>query len=209
VRVRFTRSPADVERADLVVIPGTKATVEDLERPATGSARAGRARAAGGPILGICGGYQLLGERIEDDVESGRGALDGLGLLPVSTASSPTSCCAGVRSLRVAGDAGERLRDPPRRVTRHGGEPLFGDEGCRAGAVVGTSWHGALESDDFRRALLALGRADARRRFVAGAEPFAPAGDAARRARRPRGDHLDTARLAALIEGGPPAGLPR
>src|SRR5439155_17715818 len=58
VRVRFTRSPADVERADLVVVPGTKATVEDLERlrrSGLDRALAGRA-AAGGPILGICGG---------------------------------------------------------------------------------------------------------------------------------------------------------
>ena len=67
VRVRFTRSAADLERADLVVIPGSKATVEDLERlRATGLGRVLQARAeAGGPILGICGGYQLLGERIE------------------------------------------------------------------------------------------------------------------------------------------------
>jgi len=87
VRVRFTRSPADVERADLVVVPGTKATVEDLERlRAAGLDRALAARAAaGGPILGVCGGYQLLGERIDDDVESGRGRLAGLSLLPVVT----------------------------------------------------------------------------------------------------------------------------
>jgi adenosylcobyric acid synthase len=71
VRVRFTRSAADLERADLVLIPGTKATVEDLERlRANGLDGVLKARAAaGGPILGICGGYQLLGERIEDDVE--------------------------------------------------------------------------------------------------------------------------------------------
>src|SRR5205823_3733364 len=91
VRVRFTRSAADVERADLVVVPGTKATVEDLERlRATGLARALAARAAaGGPILGICGGYQLLGERIEDNVESGRGEVRGLALLPVTTKFEP------------------------------------------------------------------------------------------------------------------------
>jgi adenosylcobyric acid synthase len=94
-------------------------------------------------------------------------------------------------------------------VTRHGGEALFGDEGCKAGAVVGTSWHGALEEDDFRRAFLGWVAERTARRFVPGAEPFA-----ARRAKRldALGDlvanHLDTARLAALIEGGPPADLP-
>src|SRR5207248_5704038 len=87
VRVRFTRSPADVERADLVVVPGTKATVEDLQHLRTGGldrALAARA-AAGAPTLGICGGYQLLGTRIEDAVESGRGTVDRLGGLPVTT----------------------------------------------------------------------------------------------------------------------------
>ena len=83
VRVRFTRSAADLERADLVVIPGTKATVEDMERIRDrGLDRVLAARAAAAaPILGICGGYQMLGERIDDEVESGRGTVAGLGLL--------------------------------------------------------------------------------------------------------------------------------
>jgi adenosylcobyric acid synthase len=91
VRVRFTRSAVDLERADLVVIPGTKATVEDLQRLRDhGLDRVLAARAqAGLPILGICGGYQLLGTRIEDGVESRRGTVEGLGLLPVSTAFDP------------------------------------------------------------------------------------------------------------------------
>src|SRR5439155_9218802 len=81
VRVRFTRSAADVERADLVVVPGTKATVEDLERlRGEGLDGALRRRAASGaPVLGVCGGYQMLGERIADDIESGRGEVAGLG----------------------------------------------------------------------------------------------------------------------------------
>jgi adenosylcobyric acid synthase len=212
VRVRFTRSPADVERADLVVVPGTKATVEDLERlRAAGLDRALAARAAAGaPILGVCGGYQLLGERIEDEVESGRGALAGLGLLPVSTRFEPDKLLRRRRGRCAwlgTGASGYEIRHG--RVTRHGGDALFGDEGCRRGAVVGTSWHGALEGDDFRRAFLAWVAELRGRRFVAGAEPFA-----ARRARRLDAlgdlvaDHLDTARLAELIEDGPPADLP-
>src|SRR4051812_40367081 len=87
VSVRFTRSPADVERADLVLVPGTKATVEDLERLRAGGLDDALARraAAGDPILGVCGGYQMLGEAIEDEVESRRGTVTGLGLLPVRT----------------------------------------------------------------------------------------------------------------------------
>ncbi|WDT93142.1 cobyric acid synthase [Thermoleophilum album] len=87
VRLYYTRSPADIERADLVILPGTKATVGDLEllrRDGLADALVRRAH-AGRPILGICGGYQMLGERIVDEVESQRGTVPGLGLLPVET----------------------------------------------------------------------------------------------------------------------------
>jgi adenosylcobyric acid synthase len=218
VRVRFTRSPADVERADLVVVPGTKATVEDLERlKATGLDRALAGRAAtGGPILGICGGYQLLGERIEDEVESGRGAVTGLGLLPVTTTFDPQKL---LRLRRGQCDwlgtpvGGYEIRHGRVRLegtavpllTADDGEP----EGCRNGCVIGFSWHGALEHDEFRRALLGW-VADVRGlKFLPGQAPFA----AVREARLDAlGDlvagNLATERLAALIESGPPSDLP-
>jgi len=217
VRVRFTRSAADLERADLVVVPGTKATVEDLERlRSAGLDRALAARAASGaPTLGICGGYQLLGTRIEDDVESGRGTVDGLGLLPVATRFETDKLLrrrAGACAWLQTTAGGYEIRHG--RVTRHGGEPLLtGDDGevdgCRDGAVLGTSWHGALEHDDFRRALLRWVAETRGRRFVPGTTAFADA----RAARLDAlgdliGEHLDTARLSALIEGGVPAGLP-
>ena len=197
VRVRFTRSAADVERADLVVVPGTKATVEDLERlRADGlDARARRARRAPAtPILGICGGYQLLGERIDDDVESGarRGrrprAAAGRDALRAREGPAPPQ-----RPLR-AGSA------PPSAATRsataasraHGGEPLIAattaSPTAAARRALGTSWHGALEHDAFRRALLrwvaARARASLRprRRHVLRRRARAPA----RRPRRPR-----------------------
>jgi len=225
VRVRFTRSAADVERADLVVVPGTKATVEDLARLRdSGLADALEARAAAGaPILGICGGYQLLGERIVDFYESGDGVVEGLGLLGVTTAFEQDKllrwragrcpwldCEVGgyeIRHGRVAGVGAEDRRRLP-------GERLFvaddGEaDGWRAGAVLGTSWHGVLEHDAFRRALLVHVAAVRGRRFVPGTTPFA----AAREARLDVlgdlvEDHLDTTALAALIEGGVPSGLP-
>jgi adenosylcobyric acid synthase len=212
VRVRFTRSPADVERADLVVVPGTKATVEDLGRLREhGLDRALRARAAKGhPILGICGGYQLLGERIVDDVESRRGAVEGLGLLPVTTVFAADKLLArrtGRSPWLGTGASGYEIRHG--RVERHGGEPVVEDEGCRVDGVAGLSWHGVLEHDDFRRAYLAHVAAARGRRFVPGTTPFAGAraarldvlGDLVER-------HMDTAALTELIEGGPPAGLP-
>jgi adenosylcobyric acid synthase len=100
------------------------------------------------------------------------------------------------------------------RPERSGGEPLIvtdagEDEGCRSGAVIGLSWHGALEHDEFRRALLGRVAAGPGRRFTGGDVPFA----AVREARLDAlGDliakHTDTERLAALIENGAPADLP-
>src|SRR5690606_11882780 len=83
VSVRWVSEPSRLAGADLVVLPGSKATVDDLRwLRRTGLADALRDRAAtGGPILGICGGYQMLGRRIVDEVESGAGTVAGRGLL--------------------------------------------------------------------------------------------------------------------------------
>jgi adenosylcobyric acid synthase len=217
VRLRYSRSPLDVERADLVVLPGSKATVEDLEvLRGWGLEWALRRRAeAGAPLLGICGGYQMLGRRIVDQVESRRGEAAGLGLLPVATEFDSEKLLrrrSGSCPWLESGAQGYEIRHG--RVSRQGGEPLLEDdsgeaEGCRVGGVLGTSWHGLLEHDALRRSLL---RWVARERgvdFRPGAEPFA----AIREARLDAlgdlvAENLDTERLAQLIEEGPPPGLP-
>jgi adenosylcobyric acid synthase len=215
VAVRFTRSHVDVERADLVVLPGTKATVEDLGRlRAAGLDRALRERAArGDPILGVCGGYQMLGTGIEDDVESGVGRVDGLGLLPVRTVFARDKVLR-----RVSGEASVGGRSVPAagyevrhgRPVRDGGAPLIApDEGCVAGAVAGTSWHGLLEGDAVRRALLAWVAERRGRRWVPGTAPWA----GVREAHLDRlGDwlaaHVDEPALLELIERGAPEALP-
>jgi adenosylcobyric acid synthase len=217
VRVRFTRSPADVERADLVILPGTKATVEDLERLVrSGIAEALAARAdGGGPILGLCGGYQMLGERMDDEIESRRGQVRGLGLLPVSTTFQAEKLLRRRRGRCPwlgTGASGYEIRHG--RLRRHGGEPFLCDDdgepdGCRRGSVLGTSWHGALEDDAFRQTLLRWVGERRGVEFVPGTCRFADV-----RATRLDvlgelvGEHLDTERVAALIEGGPPRDLP-
>ncbi|MBO9533867.1 MAG: cobyric acid synthase [Solirubrobacteraceae bacterium] len=128
VRVRFTRSPVDIARADLVVIPGTKATVQDLaylRRDGLDVALRERSE-AGGPILGICGGYQLLGEWIDDPVESGAGRVDGLGLLPVTTrfaADKVLRDVTGRSALLSAEVGGYEIRHG--RPVAHGGAALI------------------------------------------------------------------------------------
>src|SRR3954463_16137857 len=149
VSVRFTRSPADVERADLVLVPGTKATVEDLERlRADGLDRALRPRR--GPILGVCGGYQMLGTEIEDAVESGAGRVEGLGLLPVRTVFERDKLLR--RATAVVTLGGREVAASGYEI-RHG---RLSDESplVARGDVIGTSWHGVLEGDALRRALL-------------------------------------------------------
>jgi adenosylcobyric acid synthase len=211
VLVRFAVSPADLADADLVVLPGSRATVADLawlrERGLAGAVVA-RAQ-AGRPVLGICGGYQMLADQIDDQVESRQGAVGGLGLLPVRVVFGPRKVLGRPQGQALGAPvAGYEIHHGIAEITDPAAEPFL--DGCRRGAVWGTSWHGALENNEFRRAFLTEVAALAGRDFT-------PAPDtdfaAVREARLDiLGDlvagHLDTAALAALIEGGPVPGRP-
>ena len=209
--IRFVTEPAELADADLVILPGTRATVADLDwlrQRGLAAAIAERA-AAGRPVLGICGGYQMLARDIDDRVESKAGQVAGLGLLPGRVVF------AGRKTL--GRPRGEALGAPVTGYEIHHGrvdldlsscEPFL--DGGRAGAVWGTSWHGTLENDAFRRAFLAAVARQAGR-------PFVPAPDTDfTRLREARLDalgdlverHLDTAALGRLISGGAPRGLP-
>jgi adenosylcobyric acid synthase len=112
VDLRLTRDPDVLRDADLVVLPGSKATVADLaDLRAAGLDRVLTERvAAGRPVLGICGGYQMLGDEIEDDgVETGTGVVPGLGLLPVRTAMHAEKITRRRTGRLVLGDAEESL----------------------------------------------------------------------------------------------------
>jgi adenosylcobyric acid synthase len=209
VLVRFASEPAELADADLVVLPGSRATVADLAwLRDRGLAEVIAARAAKGlPVLGICGGYQMLAREIDDEVESGAGQVAGLGLLPVrvafereKTLRRPAGRAYGENVAGYEIHHGVAALDP-------GAEPFL--DGCRAGAVWGTSWHGTLESDAFRRAFLTEVAALSGREFtVSAGTSFA----ALREARLDVlgdlvADHLDTAALRRLISGGPPPGL--
>src|SRR6516164_6852422 len=208
VLVRFVTTPAELADADLVILPGSRATVADLawlrER---GLADAITQRAArNGPVLGICGGFQMLAAEIRDDVESGAGLVPGLALLP-ATVSFGTGKVLRLRAETADGEQVTGYEIYHGVVGVSGGEPFPG--GCRAGAVFGTTWHGIFESDGFRRAMLRQVAAAAGRSFEPARVEFA-------RVRERRldtladlvGTHLDTGALLRLIENGPPAGLP-
>jgi adenosylcobyric acid synthase len=217
VSVRFTRSGQEILDADLAIIPGTKATMEDLKLLRTQGldeafAERDRRRL---PILGICGGYQMLGRRIEDGVESAEARADGLGLLPVETSfeaekvlNRPEGRATGFDD---AGVSGYEIHHG--RMKRSGGEALFATvdsaEGCRVGATLGTSWHGVLESDDFRRAFLTWIAAESNRDWRPGDQSFATAREAQlEKLGDLIADNVDRDALMRLVDDGPPSGLP-
>ena len=217
VSVRFTESPGELLDADLAVLPGTKATVDDLRLlRSRGLDRVFEERARRGlPTLGICGGYQMLGEEILDGVESGTPEVSGLRILPVETVferekvlSRPEGLAPGFGNVPVRG-----YEIHHGRTSLHDGTPLFvtetGTEGCHAGATIGTSWHGVLESDAFRRALLTWVAAERNLDWRPGEEPFA----AARETQLEKlgdlvAENVDREALLRIVENGAPRELP-
>jgi adenosylcobyric acid synthase len=206
VVVRFARQPAELADADLIVLPGTRATVTDLAwlRERRIDEAIERHVARGMPVLGICGGYQMLGTVIDDDVESGAGHVPGLGLLPAQTTFGPEKVLA--RPSRTLADGVEvnGYEIHLGVVIRDGGEPFFADEGCRVDAVAGTVWHGLLENDSFRREYLDYVARVAGRSFT-GAQDVCF--EAIREAQFDRladliAEHADQDRLLGLLTGG-------
>ncbi len=209
--VSFAASPRDVVGADLIVVPGTRATLADLAwLRARGLDEAIAAHAAAGrAVLGICGGAQMLGGLITDPdgAEGDAGAaVEGLGLLDATTRFGPE------KVLRLSSGTG--LGQPVSGYEIHhgvldvgAGEAFPG--GVREGAVFATMWHGSLESDGFRTALLAEVAAAAGVRREPSDVVFADR----REARLDLlGDlveqHLEVDRLLELAMSGPVPGLP-
>jgi adenosylcobyric acid synthase len=187
VSLAYLTSPDDVARADVVVLPGTKQTLDDLawlnERglSAAITARAARAASGSGLTVGICGGMQMLGTRVSDpdDVEGG-GERDGLGLLPIDTTlvkhkvtvqSRGTLCDA--RLFGVPIDVRDitgyeihlgvtRMHDEARafaRLTRGTDAPGIIDGSQSAdGRTVGTYLHGLFDDDAWRHAFVGAAR---------------------------------------------------
>jgi len=204
--VAFASHPHALADADLVVLPGTRSTIADLAwLRSRGLDRAVAAHAAAGkPLLGICGGFQMLGRTISDPegIEGAATEVEGLGLLDVETnfvaakaLRLPEGQWLGVQAAGYEIHHGRITRGPA-------AEEFLG--GARAGQVFGTMWHGALEGNALRARF--LGEA-------LGLDPSGVSFPAARDARLDLlGDlveeHLDVDALLDLVHGGPPADLP-
>lgn len=177
-RVRFVRRAAELGVPDLVVLPGSKTTIADLEwlRARGIGARLRALADAGVPILGICGGFQMLGQTLADPggAEGPPGTVRGLGLLDVKTVFTPAKQTVPVEG-RLTGDtflgpAGTdvtgyelHLGETQRREARSfaelrrepSGERVLDGAVSANGLVLGTYVHGLFAHRAMRSALFA------------------------------------------------------
>jgi adenosylcobyric acid synthase len=175
VRFEYVRTPAQLRGLDVVIIPGSKSTVRDLaylrETGLAGGivAHARELR----PVIGICGGFQMLGRTIDDPhgVETDARHVPGLGLLDVTTVMAPAKTtrqivgrfadAARFGDATVAGyeiHVGVTRRDdvdPLLAITRTGTDDTVEDGAIsRDGRVIGTYVHGIFDTPSAARALL-------------------------------------------------------
>ena len=138
----YTREPAHLAQADIIILPGTKATLDDLlELRRSGLAQAIiEAQRQGKTILGICGGFQMMGQTVSDPagIEGSVAQLPGLGLLPVHTIMRPEKT---VRQVEFT--FGGALC---RGYEIHQGESNTEERIVRHGNCLGTYLHGILDN---------------------------------------------------------------
>ncbi|MCV9878051.1 cobyric acid synthase [Brenneria izbisi] len=180
VSLHYVATASALARADLIILPGSKNTLDDLQwLQQSGLAHTLQTRyQAGVPVIGICGGYQMLGKRIIDGVESGIARMDGLGLLDVETVFAPekvttrvTGRCAPRLPGLLASCAGLPVNgyeihmgqarpgsqvEPFISLTGRNGQATRHEDGAinADGSVMGSYLHGLFDNAEFTRALL-------------------------------------------------------
>ncbi|WP_222918340.1 cobyric acid synthase [Natrinema sp. SYSU A 869] len=211
-------APLEGVDADAVVIPGTKNTVDDLL--ALREAGFPDALAAfDGPIVGVCGGYQLLGERITNAALEGTGeddTVEGLGLLPVETrfegdkrlkqTAVPVDGTASPLLSGANGPASGYEIHAGRTATLDDVNRPLGDSSAARGQILGTYLHGLFDNESVRAAFLehvaATAGVDrpAHAESVASTEPDATGPTPYDRAARLVDEHVDLAALGEPFE---------
>jgi len=183
VELRYIRNGQGFTRPDLIIIPGTKNTLADLRYlwDYGYAQKIKDFRARGVPVLGICGGYQMLGQRVVDPhkIEAEGGTQRGLGLLPTETGFSPdkqtaqveAECCLPFYQGPVKGyeiHMGKTYslseeQQPAFRIKRRSGLEADEPDGMVSDDVKvwGTYLHGLFDNDGFRRAYIERLRNDA------------------------------------------------
>lgn len=183
VSLRYVENASQLKKPDMVILPGTKSTMKDLRwlRQCGLEAAIKKLAGEGTLLFGICGGYQMLGEKIEDpDGVEGEGSLKGMGLLPVVTRfeQEKTRCRAEGQIAELSGRWQSLSGKKVSGYEIHMGSSCFTEntaavlaqlngrednhtgkragEGCVKGNVIGTYLHGIFDEEDFREAFLEL-----------------------------------------------------
>lgn len=174
VSVRYVENLAELKNPDVIILPGTKNTMKDMKwlRECGLEAAILKLHKKGTIIFGICGGYQMLGEKIEDiyGVE-GIGTMRGLGLLPMITYFEPEKTRTRTKGYteKLEGMfkalSGKKIRG----YEIHMGKSILQNDeaynfaklegkydGCCSGNVIGTYIHGIFDEEDFRSAFVKL-----------------------------------------------------
>ena len=218
VRLSYIGRGNRLGRPDLIIIPGSKNTIEDLNflKRSGLASRILELNRSGTPVIGICGGFQMLGSDLNDPLhtESEIPWIEGLGLLNMSTtfysdkvttqveaeAAGEGCLLGGAKGIRIAGyeiHMGKTQLapdvNPAFRILESSGKAVNSPDGAisRNGAVFGTYIHGIFDSDQFRRQILNNLRAKK------GFEPLSPAKTMP--ALEQRSNDLD--KLAVLVRG--------
>ncbi|MBP6609793.1 MAG: cobyric acid synthase [Paludibacter sp.] len=165
VHLYYTNDAVDLELADIVIVPGTKNTLADMQvLRRTGMAQAIIAHHnLGKTVLGICGGYQMLGRELHDPegIESDILHLPGLNLLPLSTTLEGEKITRQVQFRFQGGKAhfkGYEIHngrtDRPEELEALNELENGDKDGCFVGNCYGTYIHGILDNTDFIEFLL-------------------------------------------------------
>ena len=165
IGVRYVRKAADLGDPDMVVIPGTKSTIDDLVwmRETGMEAKVLQLAKKGTPVLGVCGGYQMLGEELHnpDHLEGPREEIRGMGLLPTETTFKPlkrrTRFLAEVKAKLFEGAKLDGYEIHMGR-TDVKGDPFIELEngefdGCVKDNVFGTYLHGLFDTGELTEKL--------------------------------------------------------
>jgi len=181
VEFRWVTRAEDLRNVDLVVIPGSRATVADLrwvQQAGIGEALA----STDASVVGICAGFQMLGTEIHDTVESAAGTVRSLGLLDVTTTFElPKTVTRSTGSAHGCELAGYQIRFGRPQGSASPWLKIDGeDEGAcdDTGRIRGTSLHGIFDSDDFRSQTLRAVAADRNRDYQSAPTTFAEELDA-------------------------------
>ncbi|PHM31069.1 cobyric acid synthase [Xenorhabdus innexi] len=180
VYLNYIADPSELQNADLIILPGSKNTLGDLGWLKTQGLDQAilAAHQSGIPIIGICGGYQMLGKQIVDEVESGLYQMEGLGLLDTETRFANDKQTAQVRGIVMPELSGmlnlcgeqpivgyeihmgvtqlrEQAKPFAKMYLRNGEETNWFDGAInQEGTVMGSYLHGLFDQSNFTRPLL-------------------------------------------------------